>query len=430
MLAPPPLRTTSSIFSASPDGLEEGDAALDAEGEVLRALLDELLDLLGIAAAEIAGDDLLRLFVVDLELLLDHFREVVAPDADVAREVGARVLDDVDVRDVASDVDEADDLLRSLPPPSMPRPLSKQFCTANESTSMMVGVNPASLIRSACVLIMSFFAATRSTSIWFAPMSSLRIWKSRQTSSMSNGTCCSASQKIASCASSEDILSMTTFLTMTARPGNGGDDVGARHARVHSTPGTGPTTRRRLFATGDFYAGLALRAEGKEEAALALYRRGRERGPEDPEILNAFAWWLAMSGWRLEEAREAAVEAARRAASNPMVLDTLGVILVALERYEEAVLCLDAAVVLDREQTENAAGDEQRERDPSLVFHLAAAASRSGRVEDAAKLLETAITRMDDTLAEAARASPDFAALREGGRLDALIERALSEVRR
>ncbi len=83
---------------------------------------------------------------------------------------------------------------------------------------MMTGVRPASRMMSAWFWIMSFFAATRRTCIFFWSTFGLMIWKSSETSLMSYGTCCSASHWIASLASSSLRRSMRIFFTMTARP--------------------------------------------------------------------------------------------------------------------------------------------------------------------------------------------------------------------
>ena len=66
--------------------------------------------------------------------------------------------------------------------------------------------------------ISSRLAATSSTLISTPSPSGSRIWKSSSTDSMSNGTCCSASQRISSRACCSLTRSIWIFLMMTSRP--------------------------------------------------------------------------------------------------------------------------------------------------------------------------------------------------------------------
>src|SRR5215208_5952510 len=83
---------------------------------------------------------------------------------------------------------------------------------------MTLGSRPTSESRASLCSTSSRLAATRSTVIWRPSASGSRIWKSSSTLSMSNGTCCSASQRITSRASVSCIRSMVIFLTITSRP--------------------------------------------------------------------------------------------------------------------------------------------------------------------------------------------------------------------
>ena len=67
-------------------------------------------------------------------------------------------------------------------------------------------------------LISSFFAATRSTSIWPCSGRCVRSCQSICTSARSKGMCCSASQVICSCSSAGVIWGMVIFLMITEWP--------------------------------------------------------------------------------------------------------------------------------------------------------------------------------------------------------------------
>src|SRR5881396_664025 len=95
---------------------------------------------------------------------------------------------------------------------------SKALWIAKASTSITEGSSPASLSSATRLSTSSRFAATRRTFIWRPSASGSRIWKSSSTLAISNGTCCSASQRITSRASASFMRSIWIFLTMTSRP--------------------------------------------------------------------------------------------------------------------------------------------------------------------------------------------------------------------
>src|SRR5712691_11060491 len=95
---------------------------------------------------------------------------------------------------------------------------SNALWIANASTSMIAGSRPASPSSNVRLSTSSRLAATSSTLICNPSASGSRIWKSSSTFAMSNGTCCSASQRITSRASVSFIRSIWIFLTMTSRP--------------------------------------------------------------------------------------------------------------------------------------------------------------------------------------------------------------------
>src|SRR2546426_616637 len=95
---------------------------------------------------------------------------------------------------------------------------SNALWIAKASTSMMLARSPASASSEVRLSTSSRFAATSSTFICSPSAEGSRIWKSSSTLAMSNGTCCSASQRITSRASASFIRSIWIFLTMTSRP--------------------------------------------------------------------------------------------------------------------------------------------------------------------------------------------------------------------
>lgn len=181
-----------------------------------------------------------------------------------------------------------------------------------------------------------------------------------------------------------------------------------------------------LRADHDFLAGMALLQAGREEEGLLRYRAGRARDPEDPEILNLFAWYLADSGRHLDLALEAAMAAGRRAPSDPFVIDTIGWTLHRRGEFRKAVRHLNLAVTLDLDDSER---DTYRQPDPALLYHLAAAWTQAGFPENGATCLARSVA-MDDNFAPAARTNPDFEPLRKAGLLELVIEEGLKAIPR
>jgi len=203
------------------------------------------------------------------------------------------------------------------------------------------------------------------------------------------------------------------------------DEAAAHHARYSeivrlNDPRWFTEREDVILARSDFLTGMAMMLAGREEEGLARYRNGRERDPEDDEILNLFAWWLAETGLHLEEALEAGQAGGRRAGSDPNVIDTIGWTLHRLGRHREAVLRLRKAAELD----EDRAASDLRKADPLILYHLSAAEAKAGLTEIAANHLLHVLTRMDDTYATRAAASPDFESLRREGLLEEVFRRA------
>jgi tetratricopeptide (TPR) repeat protein len=178
------------------------------------------------------------------------------------------------------------------------------------------------------------------------------------------------------------------------------------------------------LARTDLLGGIARMEGGEVEKGKALYAKGVQRDPEDPQVLNLFAWWLAETGRELPGALNAALSAGRRSPSDPNILDTLGWVLFRMGRTKEAIDHLAAARVIDARREDPA---EDRFRSPLILFHLAAALAADARIEDARAVLTEAIS-LDDTIATAAREAPWFAPLREAGVLEETIEKALADL--
>jgi len=191
-----------------------------------------------------------------------------------------------------------------------------------------------------------------------------------------------------------------------------------------------PTTFREeedvLRANLDFLAGMELLKAGREEEGMVRYRAGRARDPEEPQILNLFAWYLADTGLHLDLALEAAMAAGQRAPSDPFVIDTIGWTLHRRGEHLKAVRRLNLAVSLDMDDSERTSG---RHPDPLLLYHLAAAWSRAGFPGNGATCLSRAV-RMDDTLALFARQDADFEPIREAGLFEKAVKDGLGAIRK
>ncbi|MEN8150997.1 MAG: HEAT repeat domain-containing protein [Planctomycetota bacterium] len=179
-------------------------------------------------------------------------------------------------------------------------------------------------------------------------------------------------------------------------------------------------------ARGDFLRGLATVERVGEKEGLAIYETGLARDPDDPQVLNLYAWWLAKTGRNLDRAREAALAAGRRSATDANILDTLGWVLFRRGETKEAVARLAAARAIELRREDPSVG---RYRSPLILFHLAAALAADGRLDASRRILTEAIV-IDDTMAGAARASAWFAPLREEGTLAKTIDDALSSIPR
>lgn len=95
------------------------------------------------------------------------------------------------------------------------------------------------------------------------------------------------------------------------------------------------------------FCGDMAHLRGDNRSAYRDYRKALALQPENPLILNNFAYYLSEEGRKLEEALEMAHRANQLDPHNPTYLDTEAWVLYALGRYEEAQTLMRQALVLD-----------------------------------------------------------------------------------
>ncbi|GAB4575685.1 MAG: hypothetical protein Tsb008_17140 [Rhodothalassiaceae bacterium] len=117
---------------------------------------------------------------------------------------------------------------------------------------------------------------------------------------------------------------------------------------------------------------------GRDADSIALYKKLLEEYPDNPVILNDYAWLLTKLG-RHEEAMPLAQRARDAAPESPPILDTWGVVALALGRTEDAIAA-------HREATRLAASD------PDLRLNLAKALIAGGEKDEAMSLLASLVT--------------------------------------
>ncbi len=86
--------------------------------------------------------------------------------------------------------------------------------------------------------------------------------------------------------------------------------------------------------------------------AEKVYARAMAIDPEDPQILNNFAYLLAVSERRLDEALLYVDKALKSAPETPSYLDTKGWVLYRMGKYEEALKLLEKAALRDANNAE------------------------------------------------------------------------------
>ncbi len=98
----------------------------------------------------------------------------------------------------------------------------------------------------------------------------------------------------------------------------------------------GPEVYNMLIATAS--------REGRTERVKRLLERAIQDYPEDPELLNSYAWMAAELGWNLDQALAAARKAVRLSGEEANVLDTLAEVQFRLGRREEALSTIRRAI--------------------------------------------------------------------------------------
>ena len=95
------------------------------------------------------------------------------------------------------------------------------------------------------------------------------------------------------------------------------------------------------------FCGDMAHLRGDNRSAYRDYRKALALQPDNPLILNNFAYYLSIEGRKLDEALEMAHRANQLDAHNPTYLDTEAWVLYRLGRYEEAQTLMRQALVLD-----------------------------------------------------------------------------------
>ncbi len=90
-----------------------------------------------------------------------------------------------------------------------------------------------------------------------------------------------------------------------------------------------------------------LQAMGRGDEALKLYRQALDREPDNPVFMNNLAWALVQENKNLAEAEKLAARAARQAADQASIWDTLGQVQQARGRHAQAVVSFYKAARLD-----------------------------------------------------------------------------------
>jgi len=103
--------------------------------------------------------------------------------------------------------------------------------------------------------------------------------------------------------------------------------------------------------------------------ALALVEQARVLTPDDPLVLNDWAWYSAQAGHALGPAIDAALRSVSLLANHPVPLDTTAVLLIRADRAPEAVELLDA----HRDTVSQV---------PQLAYDRALALARCGKVAE------------------------------------------------
>jgi thioredoxin-like negative regulator of GroEL len=86
---------------------------------------------------------------------------------------------------------------------------------------------------------------------------------------------------------------------------------------------------------------------GNLDAAAEAHRELLALDPDNPKLLNAFAWFCAKEGVALDEATEKALLAVKLSDGDPAIVDTLAEVYYARGMYDEAIATIQEAIAKD-----------------------------------------------------------------------------------
>jgi tetratricopeptide (TPR) repeat protein len=87
---------------------------------------------------------------------------------------------------------------------------------------------------------------------------------------------------------------------------------------------------------------------GDQVAAFQNFEKALALNPTDEQVLNNYAYFLALAGQELEKALDMAQRVVKKHPKNATYLDTLAWVLYQLKRYSEAALHLDEAIKIEK----------------------------------------------------------------------------------
>ncbi|MGE3817934.1 MAG: tetratricopeptide repeat protein [Isosphaeraceae bacterium] len=139
-------------------------------------------------------------------------------------------------------------------------------------------------------------------------------------------------------------------------------DLADRHLgqAVEKSPGSVPLLEK---------IALVRHLQNRYEDEISTYKSMIEKNPANFLFLNNMAWTLAIHLGKPDQAIDWADQAVAKAGPKPEILDTRGVILTRLNRTDEAIRDLEAAVA--------------ESPSPSFLFHLALAYQKKGDLDQA-----------------------------------------------
>jgi predicted Zn-dependent protease len=124
-----------------------------------------------------------------------------------------------------------------------------------------------------------------------------------------------------------------------------------------------------------------LRMKGNNSKAIEGYRQALDASPDNPALLNDYAYFLAETGGNLDEALTMARKAAQTSPQNPTFLDTLGYVYLKRKQVDSAIQVFEG---LTKKAPENAV----------YRYHLAQAFAQKGdRARAKTELQEALKTR-------------------------------------